>query len=362
GIACGFAASCKMLGCQFMLIFALWIILDNIIKKKFVFFKTAKHILCFLCPAIVLCIGWYVRSTVFTGNPVYPFFYEIFGGRDWTQPLADFYAFNQAKFGIGHTFRSFITTPLIMTMDPSKFYDVPGLYVGAVMLIIFPSMCLLFQVRKRKLFLMAAAILFQYIIWFMLTHQSRYLIPMFVMSCVFIPSVLSYIIKGELVKYTLAVIFILVSLIGLAQMFNTALARIPVVMGEISYDDYLSQYFKPYEADMFVNRELGNNVKIGLFGDTEGFYLNKPYVWCDYGHNSLLKHNYKNGRELIDDLKNIGITHVIVPFGKNPPTVGERELATDTNKALFDAMDTGLMIPVYPDNTSYSRVFVFEIK
>lgn len=361
GLACGFAASCKMLGCQFILLFALWIIIDNLIKRKIGFKTIIKHICIFLMPAIIVCCGWYIKSIILTGNPVYPFFYEIFGGKDWTQPLADFYAFNQAKFGIGHTLRSFITTPIYMTMDPGKFYDQPGLYIGAVLIVVFPAICLLLQVRNRKLSLTAIIILLQYVIWFLLTHQSRYLIPMFVMGCVFIPSILSHIIKGHLVKYSLVIIFILVSLVGLSQMYYTALVRIPFVSGEISQDQYLSRYFKCYEADKFINKTLTKDCKVGLFGDTEGFYLDVPYMWCDYGHNNCLKHNYKSGEELVADLEKNNITHIIVPFGKNPPTVGERDLATGTNKYLYEAIDTGLLQAVFPENMSYGRVFVFKI-
>lgn len=361
GFACGFAASCKMLGCQFILLFALWIILDNVIKNKSVFKNVSKHILIFLFPSLLVCLPWYIKTLIFTGNPVYPFFYEIFGGRDWTQSLADFYAFNQAKFGVGHTFRSFIITPVIMTMAPGKFYDVPGLYIGAVLAVVFPAVCLLLQVRKKKLLLTATVILLQYVIWFALTHQSRYLIPMFVMGCVFVPGILTYIIKGDLVKYSLMIIFVLISFVGLLQMYNTALVRLSAVTGEISRDAYLLRYMKTYEAHKYINEHIGGDVKIGLFGDTEGFYLDKPYMWCDYGHNNCLTHNYKSGQELADDLVKNGVTHIVVPFGKNPPTVGDRELATGTYKYLFEAIDQGLFEAVYPENMSYGRVFVFRI-
>ena len=145
-------------------------------------------------------------------------------------------------------------------------------------------------------------------------------------------------------------------------MYSTMLVRWPVVSGEVSQKAYLSRYFKAYDADQFVNKNLPEDAKIGLFGDTEGFYLNRDYVWCDYGHNSLLSHKYNKGEDLISDLKAIGITHILVPFGKNPPTIGDREFAQGTNKILFDAIDKGLMTCVYPDNMSSARVFVYKLR
>ena len=361
GMSCGFGASCKMLGLQYVFIFSIWILLDNLILKENI--KSIIKALCiFIFISFAICICWYIRSYIWTGNPVYPFFYNIFHGKDWNVELADFYALNQAHFGVGHSLKSFITTPIWMTIDPSSFYDVPGLYIGAVLLIIFPSMCLLWQVRKKNLFLIAISIVLLYIIWFCLTHQSRYLIPMFIMSSVFIPAILSYIKGGELVKYSLIIIFIAVSLLGLFQMYNTTLVRWPVVSGAVSQNAYLSKYFKPYNADQYINNNLSPDVKIGLFGDTEGFYLDREYIWCDYGHNSLLSHNYKTSNELINDLKRLGVTHIIVPFGKNPPTIGDRSFATGTNKILYDAIDKGLMTCVYPDNMSSARVFVYKLR
>lgn len=40
-----------------------------------------------------------------------------------------------------------------------------------------------------------------------------------------------------------------------------------------------------------------------MFGDTEGFYLNKPYIWGDYGHNTIFTHKYKNVDEIYKWLK-----------------------------------------------------------
>lgn len=357
-IACGFGASCKMLGLQYVLIFSIWILLSGLFNKKF----EIKHILIFIGISLLVCLPWYIRSTVWTGNPFYPFFYSIIGGNDWTQSLADFYTSNQNKFGVGHNFRSFMTTPLQMTLFPNYFYDTPGLYVGGVLVLTFPVMCLLYQVRKRKLLLLAISICIEYIIWFALTHQSRYLIPMFLLSCVFIPAVLSYIKGVKFVKYSLVLIFIVISLIGLLQMYNTALVRYNVVCGSISQEEYLSMYFKPYEAHQYINSLDEKNLKVGLFGDTEGFYLNKPYVWCDEGHNNLFKDKYNSADELIRDLKKQNIKYLIVPFGKNPPTIGEKEHASNRIQYLYEAIESGKILAVFPTNISESKVFVFEIE
>jgi hypothetical protein len=49
----------------------------------------------FALVVLVAAAPWYVRNTVETGNPLYPFGYGVFGGRHWSNAaseyLADYY-------------------------------------------------------------------------------------------------------------------------------------------------------------------------------------------------------------------------------------------------------------------------------
>jgi hypothetical protein len=40
-------------------------------------------------PAVVLAAPWHVKSWVETGNPVYPFLFDVFGGPEWSPRLAE---------------------------------------------------------------------------------------------------------------------------------------------------------------------------------------------------------------------------------------------------------------------------------
>ncbi|HVL38706.1 MAG TPA: phospholipid carrier-dependent glycosyltransferase, partial [Fimbriimonadaceae bacterium] len=51
--------------------------------------------------ALLLASPWYVKNAVVNGNPVYPFFYEVFGGRNWSSEHAAVYRDEQQTFGVG---------------------------------------------------------------------------------------------------------------------------------------------------------------------------------------------------------------------------------------------------------------------
>ncbi len=53
-------------------------------------FLTAKNIkVIILSAAVAALVGspWYIRNWILTGNPVYPFYYSIFGGKNWSEGL-----------------------------------------------------------------------------------------------------------------------------------------------------------------------------------------------------------------------------------------------------------------------------------
>ncbi|MBR4748265.1 MAG: glycosyltransferase family 39 protein [Abditibacteriota bacterium] len=359
GLALGIEASVKFTGLQFMLIFALWLAGDSLIREKRF---PLKALLWMLAPAVLVCLPWYLKTFIYTGNPVYPFFYGLFGGRGWDRALADVYAFKQSLFGAGHSIRGFVLTPIKMTTNPELFYDQPGLYVGPVILMIFPCLCLLVQTRGRKLTGLGAMILLQYVIWFALTHQSRYLLPMFIYSAIFIAAVIHSIRGIRAVRGVLTAIFLLSAGITLLQMNTTAfrMERFAVVTGSITQKEYVTKYFSPYRADMFVNSLKEKDMKVALLGDTRGFYLDKPYVWADSSHNLPFNKEYETPEELAENLLDNGCTHAMVSFGY--PGIGRRESAAGNNLRIFEAIDAGYLAQVFPEERyDPSQVFLFRV-
>ena len=60
-----------------------------------------KNLAGFAIIAILLGGFWYVRNFIWTGNPVFPFAYGVFGGRGWTAQMAADYDKSQAIYGFG---------------------------------------------------------------------------------------------------------------------------------------------------------------------------------------------------------------------------------------------------------------------
>jgi hypothetical protein len=127
GAFCGFAIGTKYLGFLTFGWLGLWALGTMIRRRNF----QVKPLLLFAVFAIVLGGGWYVRNWLWTGNPVFPFAYEIFGGRGWTAQMAADYTRDQAVYGFGRSPSDWLWLPWRFSMTPlnTLFMTTQGLAV-----------------------------------------------------------------------------------------------------------------------------------------------------------------------------------------------------------------------------------------
>lgn len=339
GIAAGFAASTKMTGLTLIPILGIWLLIDRWAAERGVEWKRAL-MLCGV--ALLVCSPWYIKTLIYTGNPVYPFFYSIFGGKDWSQELAQGYTILQAKFGMGHDLASFVYLPFDLTFHSERFYDMPGLFVGPILLVAVP---LLFFVRhqSRKLLGLTLFFLAQMVMWFALTQQSRYLIPAFAILAVIIAAIAYSDERFKVTRIALYFTFAATALFGILMLGFQIVTAAPVVFGSETQDQYLSKTLPIYNAEKWINENTPTTSKVALFGDTRGFYLDRDYVWADWGHNKRFTRSFASVDEFISYLRSQGVTHAMVNF-LYIPAPGE---ATGTYRLIYQAIDARRFVPVY---------------
>ena len=364
-IAVGFAASTKMTGLALIPLLAIWLLIDRYSVAAGLRARQAgtepghygrifTRALMFVGIALLVCSPWYLKTLIYTGNPVYPFFYSIFGGRDWTGELARGYSMSQAKFGMGRDLASFVFLPYDLTFHSERFYDTPGLYVGPMLLVAVPLL-LLAKHRSRKLLGLTLLFLAQLAIWFVLTQQSRYLIPSFAILAVIIAAIAYTDERLRITRTALYITFAATALFGVCTLVPFVRSAVPVVFGSETQDEYLSRTLPIYPAEQWINYNTPRNAKIALFGDTRGFYLDRDYAWADWGHNKRFTRKFASVDDFIAYLKSQGMTYAIVNFRNLPGA----QSATGTYKLIYQAIDSGRFEPVY---YSSGMTVVFEVK
>lgn len=366
GIFSGGAMGTKYTGalCVVLVIaFALWAM-----RKQGVFNGKALALSVILATAIAS--PWYVKNWLWTGNPVFPFAYSIFGGRNWSADMAIDYTRSNREFGASRDVVALVAMPLNLTLNEVRFgrcakqwlgscrqrgeckeqwkcghfdnVDTPLLSIGALPLTLIPTAALLAIVKGNSLAVAAPAIalLLWFAWWFMEAQYLRYLLPGLGFGCAIIGYasarwIQASILSSGATRLALTGAFVYAFTVALWQ----ASLLLPVTFGIISEQEFLKATTPVYTMAEFVNHSLPRKVVwqtnqkadkkiarkewtetlIATYGEPLGYYFERRYFWADSGHNRLIR--YERVRDLDDLMKEwrrLKVTHVIVHWGFVP--------------------------------------------
>lgn len=338
GICAGLAAGTKMTALVMLPVIAVWLLRrprqagdkarvseDSALRIRHSAFRTAAVSLAL---AVLIAAPWYVKSWVYTGNPVYPFAYSVFGGRNWSTETAALYQADQMKFGMGRDLPSLVMLPWNLTVRFARFgdyaarlpRDIPELpavsgnalvylsSIGPVFLAALPVLLLGASRRGRHRPMLVVSLALT-AIWFFTMQNTRYLLPAI---AILAPAAAQ---SANLVKARRTV-FGVAAAAGAFTIFLLAVftwPAVPAVLGLQSRTDYL-QRLDIYRASDFANESLPKDAKIAMFGETRGFYLDREYLWADPGHNALIPYDRMRGDPLRLSrwLKSRGFDYVLV--------------------------------------------------
>ncbi|MGI4791706.1 MAG: ArnT family glycosyltransferase [Janthinobacterium lividum] len=314
--------------------------------------------------ALVVGSPWLIKSAILTGNPVYPFFYGLFGGRYWDKSAADAYTSWNAVFGMGHSLSDIALVPwnLIMfllpghvTAFPKPFNDYQTEY-GALSPILLAALFFPAFLRGAsgpvKAF--AAFALCSLLLWAGTMQYIRYLLPTLPVLCLLSAYILTQACTQRLKSgYALAGLGVLSLAFSLYIGSGLLLQETPVVFGQVSQDDYIAHGFGPYPAMQFINTQLPKNVKIVMYGNPLGLYCNRPYLWGDAVHGTYIPYDtFHSADDLRTYLHKLGVTHILVyqgGFPLTPPKSGPQsypdwvyQLTTGTGPPLFSEHGTDI--------------------
>ncbi len=304
--------------------------------------------------ALVLALPWFGKSVAFTGNPVFPFFFEQLGGKGWDQWRADIYKNEQQTFGVG---RVEVKADVASSNDLNKpaakkrldFFQLgdavlglayqPGRYVnpgqtvgggfptgaiGFVTLLSFVLWAVSGKAGPREKFILAWVAM-TFLIWFFLSQQSRYLTFLVVPAAVLVATgvgrlKLGKVLAGATVLQALATLYVLVNF-GYPMQFK-------VITGGLSPDSYRKAGV-PFAGMAEIINNNNEVTEVALFDEVFGFLLNKKYFWANPGHSDRIAfEKMASSDELVDELKRQGVSHVYMALMFGDTASRDRWLAS----------------------------------
>jgi hypothetical protein len=309
----GFAIGCKTTNGIFLILLLVWLVW-RVLRKRIE--RGARSLLAFAAPALLLSAPWFLKSYLWTGNPVYPFFYGVFGGANWSAALARTYDIEQAQFGMGRSLAALLLLPWNLTFHADVFSKGIGQFAspGPFLLALLPLLVLARPLPRWCAAYLLAALGFL-AIWAALTQQVRYLLPLF-------PALgLAAAYAGERVPFARAGRYSVYGFVALMLLLTAIRGllyvqpMIPVALGVASPQDYLSKTFQLEPAVRWVNETLPPDAKILLLEETRGFYFDRAYMWGNPGHHTLIPwDSFDTPEKMADWLRDKGFTHVLLNF------------------------------------------------
>lgn len=274
-------------------------------------------------PALLIALPWFLRSWLWTGNPIYPFLYSIFGGANWSAEAAAHYRAEQLAFGLGHSPLQFIRLPFDLTFNSAHFFDSGSLLgeIGPLFLALAPLALLVKPLPSSLKWANLAALLLA-LGWFVSMQQIRYLLP----------SVAIWAATGgwafvELWKRAPKVRWVLAGALAVGLLANLpglvlpSLVKLPVAFGFAEPEPWLTAGLQPYETLAWANRNLPQDAKVICYGEPRLLYLDRGYLWGEQEYQLLVDYSkLADAKALVEELHRQGYEYMLVNFSFMPKT------------------------------------------
>lgn len=313
GVMGGFALGTKVLASVPILVLCVWIFGASIRERKWG--RGVSYALLVGAAAIAVGSPWYIKSWLYTGNPVYPFLYHVFGGRYWSPEAAETYRNAQLAFGMGRQIHDFVMLPWNLSVRGYRFFDTPSAFglVGALFIGLIPVQVLTGKWNKT-LHLCALTSLVFVAAWFVLMQQSRYLIGVLPAASLIVGSAVETAYSfGRVAR---GAVYLFVGLfVGASLLLGLALSAdcVRAAVGIEPAPEYLARTLDIYEVQEYLNNTLPADARVVLFDEVRGYYLDRDYIWGNPGHHELIPwRRFKSGKDMVAFLRKLGYTHAMI--------------------------------------------------
>ena len=341
-LAAGGGMAVKMQGLQIFAVAFLLLVVAWVLGRESLT-RAARQAGVFLLVAAVPAAPWYVKTWVWTGNPVYPFAYGVFGGKYWGPREASDYREHQLGFGVGEqpppagreamgfvrgTFSgpraplNLLLAPWNLAVRPAEFdvvgispvYALTSAAIGPLFLAVLPLLPFVGVPRPLRWSLAFLALL--WLAWLMLMQYNRYLVPVLAFAALPVGHVLAQGLPAPgLARHSArAVAWCCGGAALLFLAFNGLLTGSwAAAIGLTPRDVFLPANSECYRVADWVNRVTPpRGATVALYAEPRGFYLDRDYLWADPGHSRLIEYDaIRSPDDLLDAYSELRITHVL---------------------------------------------------
>lgn len=280
---------------------------------------------------------FYVKNWLLTGNPLYPFYYGIFGGKGLDPELARLLEGLYKYMGMGREWVDYLLLPWNMSfhsrMNSSQFDGV----IGPVFLLLLP---ILFGIRKQApnlkiiIFYCLASLVF----WASTSQDIRYLLPVLPFFAILCGVIFTHFKEQKGIMLYSAAVVACCALANTALIFSDfrKINPFPVIIGLEERSAFLNRSLATHRIYSIANERLPANASLFLVNMRNYTFLCERECYSDtMFETQTLKEileNSSTGTEVQEKLNIMGFTHLLYD---ELYVTGEKSLLTPAAKILF---------------------------
>ena len=290
-------------------------------RQQFRLVDSFKNIFAALAVAGIFACPWYVKNIIQTGNPVFPYFSNIFGGAQQWDPFFDKAYFHLlSNYGHGEGIAKYLLSPWYLVryarFETIAFDGVIGWVYLPVFVLVVAGAVGFFR-RQAIVQVMTLAVLFGYVLWMTNSQQLRFLLPTLCLVPLLGVAALYNLIRKEKVRIVLLAVLAVLSLGGLKEIgsyFNNT-RPLPYLTGQESRQDVLTRLDPLQKTYTFINENLDRDAYLFLvLVGNKRFYLDRrAYSDSIFEYYSLQKalRTEKDAEGLHRWIQQMGFTHIL---------------------------------------------------
>ncbi len=269
----------------------------------------AKMIGVFALAASIGVGPWLIKNYLFTGNPVYPMFVPVFGGRDWMPAATQVFqnTVRNANFVATGTLGNLAVLWQLTIREPSE------MTIGPALLAFLPFAFKRDQISKGSVFIPLLAAAGFLIPWALLLAQvARFAIPGLVLLTIVIAAGIDRFVGGRRIPGAMVAV-----LLGVAVLANTFVLVVDqykafdIGLALTSHREFTKRNTLARMSG-FINGRIPADKKIAMVIDNRAYYLNKrPLLMLNPLNNGRLDQiDIKNPDELLRIFKSEKVDYV----------------------------------------------------
>jgi hypothetical protein len=270
-----------------------------------------------LLPSGVVLLAWFVKSWIFTGNPVYPFLYGVFGGPDWSPELGERLHDWQQGIGMGRGLVDYLLLPVRVVLMGDRGYGRFDGQIHSLWLVWIPLSVWMARgsVLVRRCLWVAGL---YFVSWSLTSQQMRFLIPILPFLATAASCSLAELLQRietrfgrPLSKYLLPIAIVLIVVLsgGRYLLGGWRLTGVYLEEGGSVRETVMHPIYR------FINETLPDDSRLLMLNTNHGFFCHREYLADSFFEASQTRELVKDCETKLDvaeTLRSMGLTHILI--------------------------------------------------